>query len=112
MKPSASTYHGVAVSVGEIEGERGEVGHFLNGIGRDDQRAVVAVAAAFDHLDVVALFGRDVAETGTAAHDVGDDAGEFGSGQVAEAFLHEADAGAARRASWSVRRRRRRRTTY
>ena len=70
--------------------------HLLHGIGREDQGAVVAVAAALDDLEVVALLGSDVAEPGSAAHDVGDDAGQFGSGEIADAFLHQADAGTAR----------------
>ena len=86
---------GIAVAVGQVEGEGGEVGHLLDGIRRQHEGAVVAVAAAFDDLVVVALLGGDVAEAGTGAHDVGDDAGEFRAGQVAEAFLHQADAGTA-----------------
>jgi hypothetical protein len=85
----------VAVFVGEFEGERGEVGHLLDGVGREDERAVAPVAAAFDDLDVIGLFRCDVAESGTAAHDVGDDAGKFRAGEIADAFLHEGDAGSA-----------------
>jgi hypothetical protein len=84
--------HGVAVLVGQIERQGGQVGHFLHGGGRQHQHAVIAVAAAFDHLVVVALLGRDVAQPGAAARDVGHHAGQFRPGQVAEAFLHEADA--------------------
>src|SRR5213078_386495 len=78
----------------EIEGEGGEVGHLLDGGGGEDEGAVVAMAAALDDLVVVALLGGDVAESGAGPHDVGDDAGELGAGEVAEAFLHEGDAGA------------------
>ena len=64
-------------------------------LGREDQSAVVAVAAALDHLVIVALLGGDVAEARSAARDVGDDAGQLGASHVADTFLHEADAGAA-----------------
>ena len=55
---------------------------------------VVAVAAALGALEVVALGGLDVAETGAAAHDVEDHAGQLGAGAVGNALLLQADSGA------------------
>jgi len=58
---------------------------------------VVAVAAALDALEIVALRSLNVAEAGAAAHDIEDDAGQLRAGAVGYAFLLEADAGAGRR---------------
>jgi hypothetical protein len=41
---------------------------------------------------VVALLGSDVAQAGTAAHDVDDHARQFRAGQIRNAFLHQAEA--------------------
>ena len=89
-------HHRVAITVGQIEGQRGQVRHLLHGVRRQHDGAVVAVAAALHHLVVVALLGGNVAQAGPAARNVGDDAGQFRAGHVADAFLHQADAGAAR----------------
>ena len=89
-------HHGIAISIGEFKGESGQVGHLLYGVRREHDGAVVAVASAFHHLVIIALFRCDIAEAGSAARDVGDDAGQLGARHVADAFLHQADAGAAR----------------
>ena len=82
---------GIAVAVGQIEGVVGEIGHLLHGVGREHQRAIAAVSAALHHLVIIALLGRDVAQAGSAAHDVRDHAGQFRTGDIADALLHEAD---------------------
>ena len=48
------------------------------------------MSSPLHHLEVVSLFGSDVSEPRPAAHDVDDDAGELGAGQVGDAFLHQA----------------------
>ena len=73
------------------EGFVAAVAHFLGGIGREDKTAVCTVSSALDNLEVVALFRADVAETGTAAHDVDDDRGQFKRREVADSFLFQAD---------------------
>ena len=83
----------IAIFVGEFEGQHGEVGHLLHGSGSQHEVAVVAVASAFHHGEVVALFGGDVAEARTSAHHVDDDAGQFGARKIGDAFLHQADSG-------------------
>ena len=55
---------------------------------------IVTVAAALDALEIVALRSLDVAQTGAAAHDVQDHAGQLGAGAVGNALLLQADAGA------------------
>ena len=82
----------VAVFVREIEGQHGKVGHLLYRGRRQHDIAVVAVAAAFHHGEIVALFRPDVAEARSAAHYIDDHAGQFGAGEVGNAFLHEAEA--------------------
>ena len=62
---------------------------------REYDGAVVAVSSALDHLVIITLLRSNVAEAGTATCDVGDDARQLGTRHVADAFLHEADAGAA-----------------
>ena len=88
---------GHAVLLGLVEGEHHDVDGLLHGGGSVGQQMVVAVAAALDALEVVALGGLDVAEAGAAAHDVEDHAGQLGAGAVGDALLLEADAGAGRR---------------
>ena len=55
---------------------------------------VVAVAAALDALEIVALGGLDAAQTGAAAHDVEDHAGQLSACDVGDALLLQADTGA------------------
>ena len=59
-------------------------------------RVGVAVAeAAAGELDV-RLLGGDVAEAGTAAHHVDEDAGQLGADHVGDALEHQAEARATR----------------
>ena len=58
---------------------------------------IVAVAAALDALEIVALRGLDVAQTGAAAHHVDDDGGNTGACAVGNALLLQGHAGAGRR---------------
>ena len=83
----------IAVLVGQIEGQHGELGHLLHGSRRHDEVAVIAMAPAFDHREVIALLGRDVSQAGSAAHHVDDDAGQLRTGKVGDALLHKAEAG-------------------
>src|ERR1035437_873914 len=85
----------VPIAVCQFEGQRGEVGHLLHGMRSQDDGAVVTVAATLYHLVVVTLLGSDVAQTRPTASNVGNDAGQLRAGHVADAFLHEADSGAA-----------------
>ena len=48
----------IAIAIGKFEGQGGQVGHLLHGIGREHDGAVVAVAAALHHLVIIALLGR------------------------------------------------------
>jgi hypothetical protein len=72
----------IAVVVGQFEGKDGQVRHLPHGRRSDDKIAIVAVASAFDHGEVVALLGRDVAQSRSDAHDVYDHAGQFGSRKI------------------------------
>ena len=57
---------------------------------------VVSVSASLGGLEIVGLAGLDGAQTGSATHHVDDEAGQLGAGDVGDAFLLEADAGAGR----------------
>ena len=83
----------IAIVVGQFEGQDGEVGHLLHRGGRQHEVAIVAVASALHHGEVVALLGSDVAQARAAAHHVDDHAGQFRAGEVRDAFLHQAEAG-------------------
>ena len=89
--------NGDAVLLGLLIGEHHRVHDLLDGGGRVGQQVVVAVAAALGGLEIVALGGLDVAEAGTAAHDVQDHAGQLSAGDVGDALLLQGDAGAGRR---------------
>ena len=65
----------IAIVVGKIEGQHGEVEHLLHRSRRQHDVAVAAMAAALDDAEVVALLRSDVAQAGTAAHHVDDHAG-------------------------------------
>ena len=86
--------HGHAVLLRLLKGEHHDVDGLLHGGGSVGQQVVVAVAAALDALEIVALGGLDVAETGAAAHDVQDHARETGAGAVGNALLLQRNAGA------------------
>ena len=82
---------GSAVFFAHCESIVAAVAHLLYGVGGEDKTAVCAVSAALDDLEIVALFGADVAESGTSAHDVNDHGGQFKRRQIADRFLFEAD---------------------
>src|ERR1051326_3799691 len=65
-------YGGIAIAVRQLEGEDGEVEHLLHRRRSEHQVAIAAVAAALHHAEVIALFGRDVPETGATAYYVED----------------------------------------
>ena len=48
---------------------------------------IIAVSAALCSLKIVALRGQDAAQPGARAHDVDDDAGDAGAGDVGDALL-------------------------
>ena len=81
---------------GHLEREHGEVEHLLRGGGGERERLVAAVAAALDGGSVVALLGVYVAEAGAGAVDVYDDGGQLRAREIADALLHEREAGAGR----------------
>jgi len=83
---------GGPVLEGPVEGFACEVEHFLNAAGGKYGDTVVSMAAAFCGGEVVALFGGDVAQARACAHDVDDDGGQAGSGEVGYTLLHEAQA--------------------
>ena len=84
----------VQISVGQVERQRHEIVAFLHAPGREGQQLVVAVPAALDGLEIVRLAGQDGPEPGASALDVDDHAGQFAGGNVGQALLLEADAGA------------------
>ena len=90
-------HHRRAIAVGQVESQRGQVRHLLRRVGRQHNGVIAAVAAALHHLVIIALLGGDVAQPWPAARNVGDDAGQLRSRHVADAFLHQADAGPAGR---------------
>ena len=81
---------GIAIFVRKFESQDREVGHFLYGGRRKHEIAIVAVASALDHGKVVALLRSDVAQPRAGAHDINNDAGEFGAREIGDALLHEA----------------------
>ena len=87
----------IAVFEGQFEGKANEVGHFLYRGRSQGDEAVVTVSATFYGLEIVGLAGLDGSQAGTSAHDVYDEAGQFGTGQIGDAFLFQADTGAGRR---------------
>ena len=86
----------IAIAVGQLEGQHGEVEHLLHRCRRQHQVAIAAVAAALHHAEVVALLGSDVAQARSAAHHVDDDAGQLRARHVRDAFLHQAQSRAGR----------------
>jgi len=82
---------GHSVEVGEVKGQGHRIGEFLDAGGCENDGSVVAVSTAACGLEVVALRGGDISESRAASHYVDDDGGQFGTGKVAEAFLHQAD---------------------
>ena len=86
-------HDGVAVLVGNVKCLLDEVHRLLHIGGGEDQRPVIAVAAAAGGLIVIALAGLNGAQARTAAHAVDDDAGQLGAGDVCNALLFQADAG-------------------
>ncbi len=100
-------HRGVAILVGEVERERHELVALLHAPGREREELVVAVAAAFDRLEVVRLAGQCVAEPRPAALDVDDHAGQLARGDIGDSLLLEADAGAGGRCHHPLARARR-----
>ena len=70
-----NAFPGCVTQTGQFEGEDGEIRHFLHRRRSHHQVAIVSVATALDHSEIVTLFGSDVAQAGTTAHDVHDYAG-------------------------------------
>src|SRR6202008_4205499 len=64
----------IAICIGKIKVEDGQVGHLLHGGGRENEIAIVAVASALDYSEIVALLRTDVAEARASADDVDDHA--------------------------------------
>ena len=58
---------------------------------------MVAVTAALDGLEVVALRGADIAQARAAAFHIDDDGRDMAARHVGDAFLHQRDAAAGRR---------------
>ncbi len=88
--------NGNPVFFGDGEGFVGEIGSVLHALGGEDDRVIVAVAAAAGGLEIVALAGRDAAEAGAGAGHVDDDGGKIGAAEVGDAFLLQGNAGAGR----------------
>ncbi len=64
---------GIAIAIGQIKGQHREVRHLLHGSGSYDDISVIAMAAAFDDREIVALFRRDIAESRAAADHINND---------------------------------------
>ena len=71
--------------------------HLLHGIGCEDDQMVVAVAAALDGLEIIALRRLDRTQSRTAALAVDDQTRELGAGQITEPLGHQRNAGTRRR---------------
>ena len=82
---------GIAITVRELKSEPGQVRHLLHRGGRYDNILVIAMAAALDEGEIVALLRGDISKSRPAAHDVHNHAGKFRASQVRDAFLHQAD---------------------
>ena len=81
-----------AVLEREVKAKRHKVGHLLHAGRSQHYQVVVAVAAALRGLEIIGLRGLDGAETGAAAHHIYYKGGQLGCGDIAYAFLHQADA--------------------
>lgn len=86
----------VAVFEGKVKCFAYKVVHVLSGCGGEYDGMVVTVSASLYGLEVVSLAGLDGSQTRTAAHYVHYDAGQLGSGDIAQTLAHEADSGAGR----------------
>ena len=93
-KAVSQDHRRIAVFVREIECQHGEIGHLLHRRRRQHDVAVVAMPAALDHGEIVALFRRDVTQSRPTAHYIHNHARQFRAGQIGHAFLHQAEAGA------------------
>ena len=83
---------GVAVLLRQLEALLHQLAELLDGVGGQDQVAIVAVAAALDGLEVVTLGRQDLAVGGAGPHDLHDDSGQIRRGHVAESLLAQAEA--------------------
>ena len=83
---------GVAVLLRQLEALLHQLAELLDGVGCQDQVAVVAVAAALDGLEIIALGRQDLAVGGAGAHDLHDDGGQIRRGHVAHGLLAQAEA--------------------
>ena len=70
---------------------------FLAGGRSQNQRAVIAVAAAARSLKIVALSGAQIAQAGAAPGHVHQHAGKFAARHIRQPFLHKRYAGPGRR---------------
>ena len=86
----------VAVLEGQLERDHGEVQHLLRSRGCEHDGMRVAVAEAAAHELDVRLLGRDVPETGAAAHDVHEHSRNLGTDHVRDPLQHQAEARGAR----------------
>ena len=71
--------------------------HLLHGIGREDDQLVIAVAAALDGLEVIALRRLNGTQTGPAALAIDDQARQLGACQITDTLGHQRNTGAGRR---------------
>ena len=84
----------IAVLEGKLEAQTYEVCHFLYGSGGEGDKAIVAMAAAFHGLEIDGLAWLDGSQSGTAAHYIYNQTRQFGSCNIGDTFLLEADTGA------------------
>ena len=78
----------------QVEGQRQQIHRFLDRGRRQHDGMVIAMPAALADLVVIALRGGDVAQARPAAHHVDQHHRYFRAGDIGQALLHQADAGA------------------
>jgi hypothetical protein len=92
MAASEAMRNRVSVLLRKVEGLGDKVGVFLHAFGRQNDRAVVAVAAAAGHLPVIAPVPVRCRPARADAHDVDDDGRQIHGDEVRDALLLEGEA--------------------
>ena len=77
----------ITVFEGKFECQSYEICHFLYGSRSKGNQTIVTVAASFYCLEIVGLARLDGSQTGTAAHNVYNQARQLGTCQIRDTFL-------------------------
>ncbi len=86
-------HDGDAVLICQVKSLLHKIDDLLDGGRRQDDQAVITIAAATSSLEIITLGWLDGTKAGAAAHDIDDDCGQFRTAHVGDPLLLQADAG-------------------